>query len=252
MKQTNMKYILTGVLAGSMILLSGCGSSTPRDEESVVPETRPLNWYVRPVVKIEGTDMQAVSARLGQVERDASSKTLRAMKPYVSRYVDVVFVDPAGVEKGVYQTSFQPVTPEYREARWQFEVKVGAEDANADLSLGIKGVYVLTPQTDENTLPVRYSEVRSRSNPILSVMYLKDVETGVCAHAIEHGELLSYNFNMQGKTTRIFEWLLDANISKECTSLAPVTSHKKVIGSSRSIKTGTLDLSHPPKGERYK
>ena len=236
------------VLAVGALLLSGCSDSNT--EEEFAGEVRAKNWYVRPVVTLPQANLKIVASRLGQVESGAASKTLYAMKPYGSRFVDVVFVDTKGVQSGTYQTLFHTSTAEGEEDRWQFEVKVGSADVDADVALSIRGVYVLTPYVDDVTGEIRYREFLSRSNPILPLMYLKDVQTGVCLSAMKEGETLHYFFNMDGESSRTFEWMLEANITKACSIIAPMRA--KVQMSGEVGEQIHFDLGKPPKAQRYR
>jgi len=243
-----------GLLICSMFLsLQGCKSSDNDNDEVSIPEKRATNWYIRPIVRISDSKIETVSTKLGEVEQKASSKTLRAMKPYASRYVDVVFVNPQEIPKGVYSTLFYTTTPKKVAKKWRFEVKVGMVDSKSDMSLRIRGVYVLTPTLDNDTSTLHYSEVLSRTNPILNSMYLKDTTNGVCVPVLKEDHILYYEFNMEGKTSRVFEWLLDSNITQSCKTVLPAMSYKKSSFNTKNIEMNQqFELSKPPEAKLYK
>lgn len=254
------------------LLLAGCGSgdnsvattvaaNSEQTTETVVqpekkPETvekAPSNWYIRVVAEDPVRDMKTLSAQLGEVEEsDAVEKhTLKALTPFGSSYLDVVFRDPAGVEAGDYKVNFH----QYQEASkdsWTFTVRT--DNANADILLSWRGLYVLTPYTDDQGRQ-RYKEYRSVTNPLIQQMKLVDVTTGQEIPAVVEGKVQTYVFNMDGETERTFQWIvetepvnLDVQTSKTVTMQAESIKKdmKTMSVTSKVQKAETFDLSKPP------
>jgi hypothetical protein len=213
----------------------------------VVEETKPSNWYIRLVAEDVNRGLKSASAQLGELEEsDAVSKhTLKSLSPFGGSYLDVVFKDPAGVKEGEYKTNFH-VYNESSEDRWQFMVKT--DDANADISLTWRGLYVLTPYIDQQDRQ-RYKEYRSVTNPLIRQMKLVDSSNGNEIAAAVNGKVQTYSFNMDGQTERTFEWVVETeevNISTPSSKV--LTPQKKVLRSKtlRQKKSESFDLTQPP------
>ncbi|MDQ7083752.1 MAG: hypothetical protein Q9M36_01960, partial [Sulfurovum sp.] len=159
--------------------------------------------YIRLLVEDVSNNLKTVSSQLGQIE---SNKTinhynLRALAPFGSRYVDVVFVNPEDSDTGSYKSSFHLVST--AEQRWEFTVK--SHDINATMILGWRGLYILTSYTDTQGRQ-RYQEYRSLSNPLLDSMVLFDVSANKEVEVWEHDEIKEYVFHMEGNKEKIFQW----------------------------------------------
>jgi len=105
------------------------------------------------------------------------------------------------VTAGSYKSSFHVSSTDADS--WEFTVK--SNDSTADMILGWRGVYVLTPYTDEQDR-VRYHEYRSMTNPILPYMTLLDTATNTEIPVLSNGRVNEYVFNMDGATERTFRW----------------------------------------------
>ena len=213
----------------------------------VVEEVKPSHWYIRLVAEDMNRGLKSASAQLGELEESdtVSKHTLKSLSPFGGTYVDVVFKDPTGVDAGEYKTNFH-IYNESSEERWQFTVKT--DDANADISLTWRGLYVLAPYVDEENRQ-RYKEYRSLSNPLIKQMKLVDSSNGNEIAAVISDKVQVYSFNMDGQTERTFEWVVETeevNITTQSSKL--VRLQKKVVKSQDSIqkRSQTFDLTKPP------
>lgn len=177
-------------------------SSKKKREAEAVAE----NWYIRIVAEDPARGFKELSAQLGELEGEdvAEKHSLKAMSPFGKGYLDVVFKDPQGIEKGEYKSNFHSITED--EDRWSFTVKT--DDSDARIILSWRGIYVLDPYTDESQR-ARYHEKRSLSNPLGSGMKLIDSDTGEEVAAYADGKAQVYIFSMNGSGERHFEWVLD-------------------------------------------
>ncbi len=211
-------FIISLILA--LYILVGCGGSSNsnneveivdgnneveivdndiNDEVKIVdetPEVKASNWYVRIVVEDTTNNMKTSDAQLGQVEEvDAALKhSLKAISPFGSTYLDVVFKNPSDITSGEYKSNFH--TTNTNSDSWEFTVK--SHDANADMIVSWRGLYVLNPYTDSEDR-LRYNEYRSMTNPLIPYMKLVDVATGIEIPAIINNDCLEKKpeFNRQ-------------------------------------------------------
>ena len=221
-------------------------------KKSVV-ETKPSNWYIRLVAEDPSRAMKAGDTQLGELEEsDAVSKhTLKALSPFGGSYVDIVFRDPAGVDTGDYKVNFHQYNEDTEES-WQFTVRT--DDANADILLSWRGLYVLTPYVDDQDRQ-RYREYRSLSNPLIQNMKLVDVNSGKEIAAAVDGKVQTYVFNMNGQNERTFEWIVQTDVvdipvnNSKSSTLQATALKKDAAAEAKSIterKAETFDLSRPP------
>jgi len=213
----------------------------------IADEVKPSNWYIRLVAEDVNRGLKSASAQLGELEEsDAVSKhTLKSLSPFGGSYLDVVFKDPAGVEAGEYKTNFHAYN-ESSEERWQFTVKT--DDANADIALSWRGLYVLSPYIDQQDRQ-RYKEYRSISNPLIKQMKLVDSSNGNEIAAAVNGKVQIYSFNMDGQKERTFEWVVateEVNITTPSSKVS--TLQRKVVKPKASMqkRVQTFDLTKPP------
>jgi len=171
--------------------------------KSEVVETIAKEWYVRIVVEDTTNDMKTAGAQLGQLDTiDAVTKhTLKAIAPFRPTFLDVVFVNPLGVDAGSYKSNFH--TSSTDADSWEFTIK--SHDSNATMILGWRGLYVLTPYVDSENRK-RYKEYRSMTNPLISYMTLVDVSKNIEIEVMLNGTVNEYVFNMEGATERTFRW----------------------------------------------
>ena len=233
-------------------------------------ETLAKEWYVRIVVEDVTNNMKTATAQLGQLDgTDVVTKhTLKAIAPFRPTYLDVVFDNPSGVDAGSYKTNFHLSSS--AEDTWEFTVK--SHDPNADMILGWRGLYVVTPYTDAQNRE-RYKEYRTMSNPLLEYMTLEDTETNTTINALSNTTVNEYVFNMNGKTERVFRWTVkesSAALQSKMIVFSRVTTPEALIDEERLKKLqiealrkdakskpdalqkrriDTLDMSTPPKFE---
>lgn len=244
-----------------LFMLVGCNSSdsfssseSERINKFPSVELKPSNWYIRVVAEDPSRAMKTESSQLGVLEvSDAvQNHTLSALSPFGGSYLDIVFVDPDGMNSGEYKTNFH-VYEENVEDRWRFTVKT--DDDNADIILTWMGLYILRPYIDEQNRQ-RYKEHRSMTNPLIKYMKLVDSTNGTEIAALVNGKVQTYSFNMEGQTERNFEWVLvtDKVSIPEQTSRLSALKAKAIQKDTAIEKTSIMrkrlerfDLSKPPK-----
>lgn len=245
-------------LMALVLMMVGCGSSgSSSSDENLKKETfvevKPSNWYIRVVAEDAARAMKTESSQLGVLEiSDAVQKhTLSALSPFGDSYLDVVFIDPDGMSNGEYKTNFH-VYEEDMEDRWQFTVK--SDDANADIIVTWRGLYVLTPYIDDQNRE-RYNEYRSMTNPLIRNMKLVDKSNGTEIAAVVDSKVQAYSFNMEGQTERTFEWVVETeevSISAQTSNLSTLRAKSiqkdAVLNENKIIekKVEAFDLSRPP------
>jgi len=219
-------------------------------------ESRPENWYLRIVAEDITRGMQTGDTQLGQLNEDtdvALKHSLKALQPFSTGYIDVVFRDPPDIDSGDYKSSFHL----YREDADEWEFIVKADEANADIILSWRGLYILTPYVDEQSR-LRYREYRSLGNPLIKYMKLLDVSTGTEVPAVQNGEAQTYTFNMGGALEKVFRWVIqNSEVSILSTkSLKSQPQQEKVLKEGIKINNTTIEESSksfkwgtPPKFE---
>ena len=216
-------------------------------------ETKPSNWYIRLVAEDPARAMKSGDTQLGELEESAavSKHTLKALSPFGGSYLDIVFRDPVGVDAGDYKVNFHQYN-EGTEESWQFTVRT--DDANADILLSWRGLYVLTPYVDDQNRQ-RYREYRSLSNPLIQNMKLVDVSSGKEITVAVDGKVQTYVFNMNGQNERTFEWIVQTDVvdipvnNSKSSTLQATALKKDAAVQAKSIikkKAETFDLSRPP------
>lgn len=221
-------------------------------KESVV-ESKPSNWYIRLIAEDINRAIKVENTQLGELEESnaVQKHTLKALSPFGSNYLDIVFVDPDGIESGAYKTNFHTYQ-EDMENRWRFTVKT--DDVNAQILLTWRGLYVLTPYID-NQGRIRYRESLSLTNPLYRQMKLVDISSGQELAAVADGKVKTYIFNMDGQNERTFSWVLqteDVNIPVVTNKLS--APRAKMIKKDSTVvkqkimskKAEAFDLSTPP------
>jgi len=168
----------------------------------VTQEKNAKEWYIRLVVEDTTNNLISTDAQLGEINAiDTSNYALKAISPFTSRYLDVLFVNPVGVDAGAYKSDFHSASTDADV--WEFTVK--SFDSSATMILSWKGLYVLTPYTDKQNR-TRYYEYRSSTNPLLKYMTLYDVTNGTEVEVLNHGSAQTYVFDMNGSNERVFRW----------------------------------------------
>jgi len=181
------------------------------DDRSV--EEKPENWYLRLVAEDSARNMKTESSQLGVlVVDDIEKNALRYVGTTSSQFIDIVFENPVDMKEGLYKSVFK-VSDVDQETQWRFSVKT--DDEYADITLSWHGLFVLTPNENEMG---KFTEYRSTTNPLISQMKLIDLETSKEVQAVRDGKVMKYSFNMDGKNSREFEWVVttsEVNIPKE-------------------------------------
>lgn len=240
--------------------LAGCNTDTQSVNEvksisldTVAAETKPSNWYIRLVAEDPVRKMRTGSTQLGELDTDdnISKHTLQSLSSFGGTYLDIVFVDPAGVAPGEYKTSFHHYQ-ENTEESWRFTVKI--DDSNARITLTWYGLYILDPYID-NEKRTRYHEHRSMNNPLLKHMKLVDTVSGKEMPAILNGKAQVYTFTMDGMNERTFQWIVQTeevnvtDIGGSYIFLDGKNVQKDTLQEQKSVtesKKGRFDLSRPP------
>lgn len=221
-----MKHVIFSLWM--LLLLAGCGGSgsnsqttTDNDNDTIVvvpdeaenddkndivepiAEEPAKDWYVRLVATDNARGLETRSALLGELDKaDATvEQKLDRSVPFTSSYIDIAFIDPQGLEEGEYKSHFLPYTQ--NEQMWRFTVL--CDDTQAQVTLTWRGLFKLTPYTDESG-QLRYTESLNRTNPILTKMQLIDEATGRTVAVINSARPQTISFNMEGSNSRTFRW----------------------------------------------
>ena len=234
-------------IASSSEAAQSSASAVKRFNE-VTNETEPSNWYVRLIAESPALNLSTSGAQLGMLERgDAlSSNSLKAMSPFSGTYLDVVFVNPAGLARGSYKTLFYTHDTQ-RKHSWRFTIKT--TDVNSDIIVTWRGLYILKPYTDKYGR-IRYDQFLSKTNPLLKKMQVVDEATGETLPVVEGTQMPAFVVNMNGSTTRTFRWeLLTQNSNATTPTAAPVRVQKAArsfLKRSAVYRKPVFDLSKPP------
>ena len=177
-------------------------NSTTILKKEVQQEENAKEWYVRLIVEDTTNNLISTDAQLGELDAaDMTSHALKAISPFTSQYLDVLFMNPVGVDAGAYKSDFHSASTDADV--WDFTVK--SFDSNATLILSWRGLYVLRPYKDRQNR-TRYYEYRSSTNPLLKYMTLYDVTNGKEVEVLNHGSAETYVFDMNGTNERVFRW----------------------------------------------
>lgn len=173
-------------------------------------------WYIRIVVEDISNHLKTYSAQLGELDNahDMHVFNLKALKPFSGNYVDVVFKNPVGMKAGEYKSDFHLLGTE--DDTWNFTVK--ADDSNATMILGFRGLFVLSPYTDTEGRE-RYTEYRMNNHFLLSQMVLVDVLEDKEIPMFLNAEINEYLFSMNGVKEKDFKWKLKASLANNSMPL---------------------------------
>lgn len=203
-------------------------------------ESEPKNWYMRFSAEDMERGLKVENVQLGVLdEEDADVKhSLKALGTFGSAYLDIVFENPEGLDEGDYKTHFHTYAMNENNS-WTMTVKT--DDSDATITLGWRGLYLLTPYRDvEDRL--RYKDRQVLSHSLVKQMKLLDTINGEEVPAVMDGEFLSYTFEMNGTQSRIFEWIVPAYVAMEEGEASLVTpysmpmTHQKNINFQKNIK----------------
>lgn len=222
-------------------------ASAPMRGTTVQVETEPSNWYVRLIAEAPARKLTTSNAQLGEIDSaDALQNSLRAMNPFGSSYLDIVFVDPISLGSGVYKTLYYRYGTNTKKV-WRFTVKT--DDPNSDIIVSWRGIYAIEPYTDDEGR-TQYIETLSKSNPLLKKMQVVDEATGETLPAVADGQMPAFVINMDSKNERTFRWeLLTTNSNATVPTAAPVKvkrSARRFLRESVTVKRPVFDLDHPP------
>ncbi len=228
------------------------------EETSIKPvsqeETKATNWYIRLVAEDLSRALKTNSAQLGTLEEsDAVVKhtLISRGRTFSGPYLDIVFIDPDGVEAGEYKTNYHTYQ-EGVEDRWIFTVRT--DDNNSEIRLTWRGLHLLTPYTDDKNRE-QYKEHRSLINPLIDHMKLIDVDTGTEIAVSVNGEIQTYVLNMNGQSEREFEWVVQNEVvnlplqrSRFSTLRAKNIQQDAAIVIEKIVqkRAESFDLSKPP------
>lgn len=172
-------------------------------DKDILKEEPSKQWYIRLVIEDLSNHLKTASTQLGQVDssRAIEDFNLKALRPFGSRYLDVVFKNPIGMDAGEYKSDFHIVNNTVD--TWNFTVK--SHDTNAMMVLGYRGLFVLNPYIDSEDRE-RYTEVRMQRHPLLAEMVLIDISENKAIHVQLNGKMNEYLFSMNGQKEKHFRW----------------------------------------------
>ena len=220
-----------------------------------VVETIPKDWYIRIVAKELTREFKTENTQLGVLKEDNTplKHSLKALAPFGSSYLDVVFIDPDGLPSGEYKSSFYDSSDSLDNV-WNMRVKT--DNASASIELSWRGLYILTSYVDGQNR-TRYREKHSSSNPLIKYMKLIDITSGQEIPAIYDGKLQKYKFSMDGQTTKNFQWVVTSNIVDiNISNITPPLSRRaRVVGSPSNtqitIPVEPFDMFKVPKSDTF-
>ena len=225
----NITYSATDEAGNSASILRQVLVKARRIPYNIV-ETIPQNWYIRLVAKDLTREFKTENTQLGVLEEDNSTikHSLKALAPFGSTYLDIVFPNPAGVPSGEYKSSFHKSSSSLDNV-WNMRVKT--DNVSATIELSWRGLYTLTAYRDGQNR-TRYREKYSTSNPLMQYMKLIDTTSGVEIPAIYDGKLQKYQISMEGQTTKDFQWVVSDNIVDiNISNITPPLSRRaRVVG----------------------
>jgi len=207
-------------------------------------EEKAERWYMQFSIENLATHQKFTGAKVGEMrsEEEARHHSLTSFNSVGYPYLNIVCNEKKRNFTVLYQAFLQKVD----EKRWRFEVQTS--DKEATLVLHWQGLYILSPYMDR-TGRIRYNISYSLKNPLLSYMKLKDLKTGEEIAAIDRrtGLFNTYRFNMDGNTSRVFEWIVSSSyVGKIKKSVVEKESAKSVYKGTKVIKKKFFDLHHPP------
>lgn len=222
--------------------------------KEIAPETNAKEWYIRIVVEDTTNNLKSTSAQIGQIDADNTLQdyALKAISPFSAPYLDVLFVNPVGLDTGSYKSEFHLSST--NEDTWEFTVK--SSDTSATMILSWRGLYVLNSYYDSEGRK-RYHEYRSLSNPLLKFMTITDVSTGMEINVLDNGAVNPYVFNMDGQTERVFQWKVKDSsvvVSAKRTAYGRVVSPSTVKQEMKALEVKALrkDAKATPEKLRQK
>lgn len=173
-------------------------------------------WYLRLMVAAPAENLLDRGNVIGQL-RDSydeyDSHDLLELNPAFTPYLTLVFPHDEWAEDGHYASDYHD--QDYSGSdQWVFMVK--SDDSYRDVTLYWDSVKVI--ERIEEAAEGKKSWKQSPDAPVAEKlakrMWLEDLYTGEQIDAVYDGKLLSYEFNMQGQTTRSFRWVLESKNGK--------------------------------------
>jgi len=221
-------------------------------KDILLDEESSKEWYIRLVIEDLSNHLKTASTQLGQVDssRAIESFNLKALAPFGSRYLDVVFKNPAGMDAGEYKSNFHNVNNILD--TWDFTVK--SHDSNVTMVLSYRGLFVLNPYIDSEDRE-RYTETRMPTHLLLAQMVLVDISENKEIPVQLNAKMNEYLFFMNGKKEKHFRWKLNplhAEVKTLRSSLASKLSSQEILNK-LEIKALRMDrklkLHHNKKGD---
>jgi len=200
--------------------------------------TKAKNWYIK-IVAINQSDNITISdTKFGELEtKNTDIYNLKTYNKFDTTNFNISLISNQQKFKSLFYTHNDQTK------KWSF--KLNSDNKNADILLTWQGIYVLEKFTDKYNR-TRYKEYRYTKNPIVNYLKLIDKQNGVEIPAIQNSKICKYQFNMNGKKSREFEWVLnDIPINSKTFKQTP--THKQVI---QKTKINSFDLHTPPAIDR--
>jgi hypothetical protein len=206
-------------------------------------------WYMKFAVSNTDTKQSFSGVKIGELNQvDATPKyALKAFGALGWNALDIVCKESAkGEDSPLYSVYFSTYVLSNEEKHWRFEVR--SSNSHANLELTWQGLFILKPYIDSYNRQ-RYKEHLDMQSVQLSSMYLVDLNTSIETKAFAPEHKFSYRFNMNGSTTRAFEWVVVPNTQYVTNFSAKKIAieeqpYKKVAPS----KKPAIDLHNVPKG----
>jgi hypothetical protein len=170
--------------------------AAPPERPTKPTKQRGDEWYVRLVAKSPAGDLRDSNNVLGQLfdsEDGYDSHDLRELASSFTPYLTIVFPHDDWIGHEDNYTSDYHVVKLNEPDQWMFRVM--SDDPSLNVDLHWENVRVLQQDVSGEEL--------------MEKMSLEDLDTGELIKIVnDDGYLVSYSFNMDGKTARTFRWIL--------------------------------------------
>ncbi len=205
--------------------------------------------YVRVIAEVPSEGLKDKGNVLGRINGSSSqydTHDLVELDPAMgsSSYLTVVFPHEGWTKGDNYASDYHGLD-DVAQDKWNFVVRT--DDSSREVTLRWEGPYLLELREDENNVE-RYVQKRDSNGDYADAMYLVDIDRNTSVKVLKDGTVQSYTFNMDGKTERKFQWVLDFSGTFVAPSEA-VQSNTTVTAKSalRSVNTNTREeLGTPP------
>ena len=160
-------------------------------------------WYVRLIASAPAESLQDRSNILGQLSdsiEGCDSHDLQEMSHFGTSYLTIVFENDAWNEcLGDHTSDFRSTLPS-KQTIWDFVVK--SDDPKRSITLKAE-MPILVDNSNKATEQERLISSLSKE------MWLKEISNGRYYEAYIDGKAQSYEFTMDGKTLKSFQWIHD-------------------------------------------